>query len=33
MGSGRVFVIDDDRDPCDLRWSWLPMKGYGVTRA
>ncbi|MEA2661898.1 MAG: hypothetical protein QOH08_1470 [Chloroflexota bacterium] len=33
MGSGRVLVVDDDRDLCDLLSDFLAEEGYDVTRA
>jgi two-component system KDP operon response regulator KdpE len=33
MGNGRVLVVDDDRDLCDLLSEFLTEEGYDVTRA
>ena len=33
MGNGRVLVVDDDRDLCDLLSEFLLDEGYEVTRA
>ncbi|HEV2012200.1 MAG TPA: response regulator [Candidatus Limnocylindria bacterium] len=33
MGTGRVLVVDDDRDLCDLLSDFLAEEGYEVTRA
>jgi two-component system response regulator VicR len=33
VGTGRVLVVDDDRDLCDLLSDFLVEEGYEVTRA
>lgn len=33
MGTGRVLVVDDDRDLCDLLADFLADEGYEVIRA
>jgi DNA-binding response OmpR family regulator len=33
VGTGRVLVVDDDRDLCDLLSDFLAEEGYEVTRA
>jgi DNA-binding response OmpR family regulator len=33
LGLGRVLVVDDDRDLCDLLSDFLSEEGYDVTRA
>ncbi|HEY8806619.1 MAG TPA: response regulator [Candidatus Limnocylindria bacterium] len=33
MGTGRILVVDDDRDLCDLLADFLSEEGYDVTRA
>jgi DNA-binding response OmpR family regulator len=33
LGIGRVLVVDDDRDLCDLLSDFLSEEGYDVTRA
>jgi DNA-binding response OmpR family regulator len=33
VGTGRILVVDDDRDLCDLLSDFLSEEGYDVTRA